>query len=118
MKFQVHLGFILLDNRIIIDFVTNRTYILTASKRRQIQVNYLLNLRYKFKYPMAVKMIKYNDILFYIFNAQAVNHLSPYAGVQITTSLEAHVEHLLLHSKPFFLQIQGVLLILTILKLL
>ena len=29
---------------------------------------------------MAVNIIKYDDILFYTFNAQAVNHLSPYAG--------------------------------------
>ena len=49
MKYQYHLGFILLYNRIIIDYVANRTYILTASETRQIQIYYLLNQRYKFK---------------------------------------------------------------------
>ena len=48
MKSQDHLWFLFLDNRIIIDYVANRTYILKASKTRQIQVNYLLNLRYAF----------------------------------------------------------------------
>ena len=43
MKSQYNLGFIPLDNRIIIHYVANRTYILPASKTRQIQVNYLLN---------------------------------------------------------------------------
>ena len=61
----------------------NRTYILTASKCRQIQVNYLLNLRNEFKYPMAVNIIKYDDILLFTFNAQAVNQLSPYAGFRL-----------------------------------
>ena len=83
MKSQDHLGFILLDNWIIIDYVANRTYILTASKTRQIQVNYLLNLRYGFKYPTTVNIIKYDDILFYTFDTQAVNHLSPYAGFRL-----------------------------------
>ena len=46
---QYHLGFTILDNRIIIDYVANRTYILTASKTRRIQVNYLLNQGYKFR---------------------------------------------------------------------
>ena len=77
MKYQVHLEFILLDNRIIIYYVMNQTYILTASKCWQIQVNYLLNLRYKFKYPMTVNIIEYNNILFYTFDMQAVNHLFP-----------------------------------------
>ena len=49
MKSQFHLGFTLLDNQIIIYYVANRTYILTASKTRQIQVNCLLNLIYAFK---------------------------------------------------------------------
>ena len=79
MKYKVPLGFIVLDNRIIINYVMNRTYILQASKPRPIQVNCLLNLRYEFKYPMAINITRYNDILLYTFNAQAVNH-SPYAG--------------------------------------
>ena len=29
---------------------------------------------------MAVNITRYDDILLYTFNAQAVNHLSPYAG--------------------------------------
>ena len=70
MKSQVPLGFILLDNQIIIDYVTNQTYIFTASKCWQIQVNLLLNLRYEFKYPMAVNITKLDDILLYTFNAQ------------------------------------------------
>ena len=49
MKYQYHLGFILMDNWIIIDYVANRTYILTAGKTGQIQVNCLLNQRYEFK---------------------------------------------------------------------
>ena len=32
---------------------------------------------------MTVNIIKYNDILFYTFNAQAVNYLSPYAGFRL-----------------------------------
>ena len=80
MKSKVPLGFILLDNQIIIDYVKNRTYILQASKRRQIQLNCLLNLRYEFKYPMSVNITRYDDILLFTFNAQAVNHLSPITG--------------------------------------
>ena len=83
MKSKDHLGFILLDNSIIIDYVLNQTYILTASKTWQIQVYYLLNLRYRFKYPTTVNNIKYDDILFYTFDMQAVNHLSPYAGFRL-----------------------------------
>ena len=52
---------------------------LKGSKRQQIQVNHILNLRYEFKYPMAANITKYVDILLYTFNVQAVNHLSPYA---------------------------------------
>ena len=33
-----------------------------------------------FEYEMAVKIIRYKDGLIYTFNAQAVNHLSPYSG--------------------------------------
>ena len=92
MKSQVSLGFIILDNRITIDYnVTNRTYILTVCKRRQIQVNNLLNLRHEFKYDMMVNIIKYDDILFYTFNAQAVKHLSPYAGFRLPP-LRKHVQ--------------------------
>ena len=83
MKSKVPLGFILLDNQIIINYVTNRTYILQASKRRQIQVNCLLNLRYEFKYPMTDNINKYDGILLYTFNAQAVNHLSQYTGFRL-----------------------------------
>ena len=83
MKSQYHLGFILLDNRIIINYVVNQTYILTASKTRQIQVNCLLNLRYGFKYPTMVNIIKYSDILFYTFDTQGVNHLSSYAEFRL-----------------------------------
>ena len=49
MKSQYHLGFTLLDNRIINDYVANQNYILTASKARQIQVNSLLTQIYEFK---------------------------------------------------------------------
>ena len=83
MKFQDPLGFILLDNRIIIEYVCNRSYIFTASKIRQLQINYLLNLRYTFKYPKTVDIIKYDKILFYTFDMQAVNHLSPCAGFRL-----------------------------------
>ena len=80
---NVTLDLSLIDNRIIIDYVMNRAYILTASKRQQIQVNYLLNLRYEFKYPMMVNIIKYDEILFYTFATQTVNHLSPYSGFRL-----------------------------------
>ena len=63
----------------------NQTYILQASKPRQIQVNYLLNLRYEFKYPMIVNITKYDDI-YYIHLmciVQAVNHSSQYAGFKL-----------------------------------
>ena len=80
---NITLGLSLLDNQIIIDYVANQTYILTASKTWQIQVNYFLNLRYKFKYPAPVKTIKYDNILFYTFVMQAVNHLSSYAGFRL-----------------------------------
>ena len=53
MKSQVPFGFILLDNQILINYVTNQTYIFQASKHRQIQVNCFLNLKYEFKYPMT-----------------------------------------------------------------
>ena len=49
MKSQYNLGFILLDNRIIIDYVVNWNYILQPVKQRQIQVNCLLNQIYEFK---------------------------------------------------------------------
>ena len=49
MKSQYYLGFILLDNQMIIDYVANQNYVLTASKTRQIQVNCLLNQIYEFK---------------------------------------------------------------------
>ena len=32
---------------------------------------------------MTVNIIKYDDILLSTFNAQAVNHLSPYAGFRL-----------------------------------
>ena len=80
MKSQVPLGFILLDNRLTIDYIMNWTYIFEPVKRWLIQVNCLLNLRYEFKYDMAVNIIRYKDGLIYAFNAQAVNHLSPYSG--------------------------------------
>ena len=83
IKSQYHLGFILLDNRIIIDYVVNRTYILTANETWQIQVNCLLNLIYLFKYPTRVNIIKYNNILYYTFHTQAVNQLYPYAGFRL-----------------------------------
>ena len=91
MKFQVLLRFILLDNRIIINNVRNQTYTLQASKHWQIQVNCFLNLRYEFKYPMTVNITKYDDILFYTFIGQAVNHSSPYAGF----SLPSIIKHVL-----------------------
>ena len=49
MKSQYYLGFILLDNQMIIDYVANQNYVLAASKTRQIQVNCLLNQIYEFK---------------------------------------------------------------------
>ena len=102
MKSQFHLGFILLDYRIIIDYVVNPTYILSASKPRQIQVNCLLNLMYAFKYPTRVNNIKNDDMLIYTFDTQAVNQLSPYAcRVQITPSSGPRVEPLLLHIHIF-----------------
>ena len=42
MKSKDRLGFILLDNWIIIDYVVNRTYILTVSRTQQIKVDCLL----------------------------------------------------------------------------
>ena len=67
-------------NRLLIDYVTNPTYIFKASKLRQIQVSCLLNLRYEFKYAMAVTIIIFRYRLIYTFNAQAVNHLPLYLG--------------------------------------
>ena len=87
---NITLDLSLLYNQIIIDYVTNQTYFLTASKCRQIQVNYLLNLSYEFKYPMTVNINKYHNILFYTFNAQADNHLSPYTGFWLP-HLQEHV---------------------------
>ena len=49
MLSQVLLRLVLLDDRLTIGYVKNRTYIFKASKRQLIQVNYLLNLRYEFK---------------------------------------------------------------------
>ena len=37
---------------------------------------------------MAVNIIKYDDVLFYTFNAQAVNHSSPYAGFRLPPLLK------------------------------
>ena len=55
---KVTLGFTLPDNRLTIDYIANRTYIFEPVKRRLIQVNCLLNLRYEFKYDMAVNIIR------------------------------------------------------------
>ena len=96
MKSQYHIGFIPLDNRITIDYVANPTYILTASKTQQIQVNFLLNLIYAFKYLTTVNIIKYDDLLFYTFYMQAVNLLSSYAGFRLPP-LGTCVEYLLLN---------------------
>ena len=49
MKFQYNLGFILLGNRIKLNYVVNWNYILTVSKTQQIQVNCLLDQIYEFK---------------------------------------------------------------------
>ena len=73
MKFKVPLGFILLDNQIIINYVTNRPYIPQVRKGWQTQVNCLLNLRYEFKYPVVVNITRYDDILFYTLNAPVVS---------------------------------------------
>ena len=62
MKSHYHLGFILLDNRIVINYVANWTYILTASETWQKQVNCLLNLIYLFKYLQMVNIIKYDNV--------------------------------------------------------
>ena len=90
MTSQDHLGFIILGNQIIIDYVGNQIYILTANKTRQIQVIYLLNLRYVFKYPTTVNIIKYNNIYYSILLKRRLR-------VQITPSSGSRVEHLLLH---------------------
>ena len=44
-----------------IDHIMNRTYIFEPVKRRLIQVNCLLNRRYKFKYDIVVNIIRYKD---------------------------------------------------------
>ena len=54
---QVALGFTLLDNRLTIDYIANRTYIFEPVKRRLIQVNCLLNLMYEFLSYMAVTLL-------------------------------------------------------------
>ena len=61
---NITLDLSLLDNRIIIDYVTNRTYILTASKRQQIQVNYLLQSKMRFLYDMMVNYFKIEILSF------------------------------------------------------
>ena len=47
---------------------------------------------------MTVNITMYNNILLYTFNAQAVNHLSPYVGFRLLPLQEHGVEHLLLHT--------------------
>ena len=41
--------------RLLIDYVTNRTYIFKASKRRLIQINYLFQAKKEYLYGLAVK---------------------------------------------------------------
>ena len=54
----------LLDNQIIIDYVVNQTYILTASNLWQIQVNYLLPSKTRFLYDMTVHYLKMEILSF------------------------------------------------------
>ena len=89
----------LLDNQTIINYVTNQIYIIKASKCRQIQVSYLLNLIYEFEYPMAVNITKHNNIYHYIHLMHAGCQLFiSIRRVQIIPSYKPRVEHLLLHT--------------------
>ena len=85
---QVPLGFILLDHRLKIYYITNGTYIFEPVKCWLIQVNCLLNLRYEFKYSMMVNIIRYKDGLIYTYNAQSVHYLSSYVGFRLPPLLK------------------------------
>ena len=92
MKSQYHLGFILLDNQIIIDYVANQTYILTASKTWQIQVNCLLQSETRFLYDTSVNYLK-TEIL------QFQSHANPLGP----SSLRGWVRDLVFSAYWFFI---------------
>ena len=54
---------------------------------------------------MTVNIIKHDDILFYTFDTQAVNQLSPYTEFRLPPSSGTRVEHIFLHSVHDFLSI-------------
>ena len=71
--------------------------IFKASKRRLIQVNYLLKLKYEFKYALAVNIIIYRHGLIYAHLTQGLSPFLFLRRVLITPSLKTHVEDVLLH---------------------
>ena len=84
----------------------NRTHILTANKTWQILVNCLLKLIYVFKYPTTVIIIKYDDILFYVYILYAgCQSIISIRRAQIATSSGTNVEHLLLNVYEYFLNV-------------